>query len=199
MIIYKTTNLLNGNCYVGQDANNNSRYLGSGILLNRAISKHGRENFRKEILEVCDTKEQLNQQEIYWIAKLEPIYNIAKGGSGGDTFTNNPNKEEILMKLRGRVGRPWTEEQRDAQRGDNNPAKRPESREKISKAKKGKTRPDMLGELNKAKRPDIRLKISEGLKGRAKSTIQCPHCPTTGQPSNMYRWHFDNCKAIRPI
>jgi hypothetical protein len=29
---------------------------------------------------------------------------------------------------------------------------------------------------------------------KAIPTIQCPHCPMTGKPSNMKRWHFDNCK-----
>jgi hypothetical protein len=41
MIIYKTTCLINGKIYVGQDSKNNPDYLGSGIYLNRAIKKHG--------------------------------------------------------------------------------------------------------------------------------------------------------------
>lgn len=30
--------------------------------------------------------------------------------------------------------------------------------------------------------------------------LTCPHCRKIGQPSNMYRWHFDNCKLnpLRP-
>lgn len=31
MIIYKTTNLLNEKIYIGQDSNNDPKYLGSGI------------------------------------------------------------------------------------------------------------------------------------------------------------------------
>jgi len=30
MIIYKTTNLINKKIYIGQDSNNNQKYLGSG-------------------------------------------------------------------------------------------------------------------------------------------------------------------------
>lgn len=26
------------------------------------------------------------------------------------------------------------------------------------------------------------------------TVIECPHCQKTGSPSNMKRWHFDNCK-----
>ena len=39
MIIYKTTNIINGKYYIGKDINNSSHYLGSGILLKKAIKK----------------------------------------------------------------------------------------------------------------------------------------------------------------
>ena len=194
MIIYKTTNLINGNFYIGQDSKNNPLYLGSGLLLNKSIKKYGKENFQKEIIEYCTTKDQLNIQEIFWISKLNPIYNIAKGGTGGDTISNHPNYDLIIEKLKKRSGRIWTDEQRNNQRGDNNQAKRLDVRKKISDAKLGKSRPDQLGELNSAKRLDVRKKISESLAGVPKSKIKCPHCTKEGQPSNMYRWHFDNCK-----
>jgi len=58
MIIYKTINIVNGKIYVGQDAHNNPNYLGSGYILKKAIEKYGRENFKKEILEECNTKEE---------------------------------------------------------------------------------------------------------------------------------------------
>jgi hypothetical protein len=65
MIIYKTTNLINGKIYIGKDSKNNSKYLGSGLLLKRAILKYGKENFKKEILEECSSIEELNQREIF--------------------------------------------------------------------------------------------------------------------------------------
>ena len=98
MIVYKTTNLINGKIYVGRDFHNNPKYFGSGKLLILAINKYGIENFQKDILEVCINNEHLNEREIYWIEKLDSIndgYNIALGGSGGDTISNNPNKLEI--------------------------------------------------------------------------------------------------------
>jgi hypothetical protein len=67
MIIYKTTNLINGKIYVGQDSKNNPKYLGSGIVLNHAIKKYGKDNFKKEILEHCIDKNDMDIKEKYWI------------------------------------------------------------------------------------------------------------------------------------
>lgn len=104
MIIYKITNLINNKIYIGQDSHNNPKYYGSGKILKQAIQKYGKESFVKEILEHCDTIEQLNEREIFWIKELNSQipngYNIAEGGQGGDTFTINPNKEEIRNKNR---------------------------------------------------------------------------------------------------
>lgn len=101
MIIYKTTNLINGKFYIGQDSNNNPDYYGSGLILNRAIDKYGKDKFKKETLEVCTSKKELNLREIFWINKLNCEYNIAVGGSGGDTYSNNPNLSAIIDKLSG--------------------------------------------------------------------------------------------------
>jgi hypothetical protein len=68
MIIYKTTNLLNGKIYIGQDTNNNPNYMGSGKIIRDAIKKYGKSSFTKEILEECETIEHLNEREIYWIS-----------------------------------------------------------------------------------------------------------------------------------
>ena len=94
MIIYKTTNLVNGKIYVGQDSKNNPKYLGSGKILKRAIIKYGKDNFKKEILEICNTKDELDNAEKYWIKELKAIengYNIAEGGNGclGCKLTDN--------------------------------------------------------------------------------------------------------------
>ena len=86
MIIYKTTNLITGKIYIGQDSNNNPNYLGSGKYLWNAIKKHGKENFKKEIICECSSKEELNEKEKYWIkilkCKTPNGYNITDGGNG---------------------------------------------------------------------------------------------------------------------
>jgi group I intron endonuclease len=88
MVIYKTTNLVNGKQYIGKDTKNKPSYLGSGAILKRAILKYGRENFKKEILESCSSKEELINREEYWLnyynASNNPMfYNMHNHSSGG--------------------------------------------------------------------------------------------------------------------
>lgn len=121
MIIYKTTNLVNGKIYIGKDKHNNPKYLGSGIVLIQAIKKYGIENFVKEIIDSADTADELNEKEIYWIKEHQSFnrnigYNIAVGGEGGDVFTYKTDEEkEVTRKnisdgLMGHVGVKHTDE-----------------------------------------------------------------------------------------
>lgn len=138
MIIYKTTNLKNGKIYIGKDTHNDPSYLGSGKLLRQAIKKYGKETFTKEILEEC-TGTNINEREIFWINYYQSRergmgYNIASGGSGGDTISSHPNKIEIGLRHSERMkGRP--------QHNENRKPCSSETREKLSKASFGENNP----------------------------------------------------------
>lgn len=141
MVIYKTTNIKNGKFYIGQDTKNNPKYLGSGLLLSKAFTKYGKENFIKEILEVCDTKEQLNEREKYWIENLNSRdnnvgYNIAEGGMGGNTYTEE-TKKRVSNLMKNRI---FSEETRKkmslVRKGIFKHSE--ETKEKLSKTHKGK-------------------------------------------------------------
>jgi len=87
--IYKTVNTLSGRYYIGMHSTDdlNDGYLGSGIRLRRAINKHGKENFKREILEFCESRELLKEREIE-IVNLNEIakvgcMNLKVGGYGG--------------------------------------------------------------------------------------------------------------------
>lgn len=108
--VYLTTNLVNNKKYVGQHEYAGKQldpeYVGSGKLLSKAIKKYGKENFSCEILEWCDTKENLNIREKFWIDHYNAIdnenfYNLAAGGTGGFTMIGSSSEEkESAMKKR---------------------------------------------------------------------------------------------------
>ena len=89
MIIYKITNLVNGKIYVGQTKFSVEKrfkeHAKANSPLGHAIRKYGKENFKAEVIEICQTFTELNEREIFWIAKLNCKvpngYNIADGGA----------------------------------------------------------------------------------------------------------------------
>lgn len=88
MFIYKTTNTINGKCYIGKYAGRRSTYLGSGTALKKAINKYGKESFVREVIEECNNLQHLCEREEYWIEKLNAVrspdyYNMKAGGDGG--------------------------------------------------------------------------------------------------------------------
>jgi hypothetical protein len=89
--VYKITNLINGKFYIGKHRtkNLNDGYFGSGKLLRQAITKYGLDNFKKEILEVCKTEEQMNLAErILVVIDYEVSYNLCFGGGGDFDYIN---------------------------------------------------------------------------------------------------------------
>ena len=75
--VYLTTNIVNGKIYVGQfkfkkDKRLNATYLGSGTVIEKAIKKYGRKNFKRKILKICFTINQLNGYETYYTLKYNP-------------------------------------------------------------------------------------------------------------------------------
>lgn len=108
MIIYLTTNTINGKKYVGMDSNNNPNYLGSGSLVLKAIKKYGKENFKKEILESCSSVKEMEERETYWIMKFNALkdplfYNLEDNRKRGTNPFQNKTEEEkqIIYKKRG--------------------------------------------------------------------------------------------------
>lgn len=102
MIVYRTTNLINGKQYIGKSVYDDPDYLGSGVLLKRAVEKYGPQNFKKTILEHCASEDQLNEREKFWIEIYDAVndpnyYNVAPGGEGGNLYGNT----EEAKKRRG--------------------------------------------------------------------------------------------------
>lgn len=99
MFIYKTTNLVNGKYYIGKYAGKRSTYLGSGTALKKSIEKYGRRNFKREILEYCNSLQELSDKERYWIDLFDAVndprsYNLTEGGQGSFSHITNIHYEE---------------------------------------------------------------------------------------------------------
>jgi group I intron endonuclease len=100
MVVYKTTNTINNKIYVGKDSKNNPTYLGSGKLLKEAITEYGKENFVKEVLEICNSTELLDEREKYWIKELDALnprigYNIYRNKNQKSQSDYNISAEMI--------------------------------------------------------------------------------------------------------
>lgn len=88
-IIYQTVNMINNMIYIGAHSTNliDDGYLGSGHNLRLAIKKYGIESFKREILHVFNTPEEMFKKESEIVnidfIKRSDVYNIVEGGFGG--------------------------------------------------------------------------------------------------------------------
>lgn len=90
--IYLTANNVNNKIYIGKHKSEkfNPEYYGSGKLINIAINKYGKENFTVHLLCICNSLQELNDKEKFFIKSLNSTnlsigYNISNGGDGGNT------------------------------------------------------------------------------------------------------------------
>lgn len=107
--IYITTNKINGKKYIGQRLTRlegkvdmvNDNYFGSGTLLIKAIKKHGKGNFTKEIVMVTESQRTADGYEIALIKKYNAtnsplFYNIAYGGQYSRSENHSSKMSEIM-------------------------------------------------------------------------------------------------------
>tara|TARA_R110000823_G_scaffold312855_1_gene439916 strand:+ start:430 stop:981 length:552 start_codon:yes stop_codon:yes gene_type:complete len=105
---YQTKNLLNGKTYIGVHSTNkaNDSYLGSGILLAKAIEKYGKSVFKKEILDFFNTKEEAYLEEAFLVTeetvKDNSNYNLGIGGGNKSKLTDS-HKQAFCHGNKGRV------------------------------------------------------------------------------------------------
>ena len=100
--IYKTTNKINGKYYIGMNKTKNidDGYLGSGKYFRDALKKYGEENFEREILEYCNSDEEMHNAEARYITEDivndKNSYNLKLGGEGGWDYCTKRLKEKRL-------------------------------------------------------------------------------------------------------
>ena len=98
-VIYMIVNLLNGMRYVGQTRQPLKKrmyqHAKANSYIGNAIRHYGWKNFTVEVIEECETLEQLNERERFWIdyfdCKTPNGYNCTAGGDG----LSSPSAETI--------------------------------------------------------------------------------------------------------
>ena len=104
--IYKTTNVITGEYYIGLHSTNDlhDAYLGSGIRLLHSIKKHGRDNFIRVILEHCSSRQTLSIAEEKLVTEdllNDPkCLNLAIGGSASSVTKSVRHKMSMSRKGR---------------------------------------------------------------------------------------------------
>lgn len=100
-IIYRITNLLNNRFYVGMHTGfPEDRYFGSGKRLKAEVKKYGKENFKKEILEILPTRKALELREAEIVDDVllaNPLcLNLKNGGEGGGKIWNEEHHTKMI-------------------------------------------------------------------------------------------------------
>ena len=114
--VYKITNLLNSRYYLGVHETNNPNddYLGSGIVIKRAVKKYGKHNFAKQVLFQFPVEAEAYAKEVELLqsARQDSLcYNLHEGGQGGFKYINqnglsDPSRAGHIAKEKGNTGRP---------------------------------------------------------------------------------------------
>lgn len=195
-ILYKTTNIITGQFYLGvHGQSKDDSYLGSGLHIKRQIKKYGKENFVRETIEKFETEQEAFLAEIEALKSFvvdSKCLNISAGGDGGANFLGKTHSEQTREKLRKlSTGRVMSEEAKakrtetiknrtEAEResistrvaearsrfSKNNPEKQKLINEKISQSLTGRSVQD-----------SVKAKISETMKGRVpwNKKLDCGH------------------------
>jgi group I intron endonuclease len=140
--IYRIINTVNGKFYVGSAVDLDQRWarhrfdlmggVHHNIHLQRAWLKHGEASFKFEVVEVVESGNLFEREQVYLDATrcYDALvgYNIGRHACGGDNLTSNPRRSEIIEKMAAGSKRrwaTWTQERRrqyiEGVSGTNNP------------------------------------------------------------------------------
>ena len=98
-IVYRITNLINQNFYIGAHQTNNidDGYMSSSQVVKSAIIKYGKENFKKEVLHEFDNAVSMFAKEAEIVnesfVKRKDTYNLKTGGFGSFSHLNDGSPE----------------------------------------------------------------------------------------------------------
>src|ERR1035437_8790662 len=111
MLIYKITNKINKKCYIGQTHKTlqkrwSEHYTYKKSAIGAAIKKYDQKNFEVKVLAKCNSDEELNHRETYFIklfnSRAPQGYNLKSGGARGKHSAESLKK--LSLALKGRIG-----------------------------------------------------------------------------------------------
>jgi Putative endonuclease segE, GIY-YIG domain len=228
-LIYETTNIMNGKKYIGKHMTDNiyDNYLGSGMVLKKAIAKYGKENFEKRILFIYDNETDMNNKEIELITidilLNDQYYNVALGGSGGvivlkqDHPLYDSTKRKISEAQRQRIhdmSKITTENHKQKKVGMYGKSQSDYQKKTVSDLMRGvpkkkesinKQIESLMKTLNDPNyvHPNKGRKYDEEHSKKMSVSIKnripktCTHCGKTMNAGNYARYHGDKCKSSR--
>lgn len=210
--IYQTTNNVNGKKYIGKHVTDNpwDGYIGSGIVLTKAIEKYGRVAFTKEVLFIFDNEADMNNKESELITPdivmSEEYYNIALGGDGGAIVLKpgHPLYESTCRKISEaqlsrseEMSRITSENHKLKRVGMYGKTQSDHQRYTASQLMKGR----VVSDITIARQKESLIKTfndpnyTHPNKGKKKQIYSCPHCgKDIGGASNYARYHGDKCR-----
>jgi len=129
-IVYETRNIINNKIYVGvhKTENINDSYLGSGVILKKAIKKYGRDKFVRKLLNCFRTSDEAYKMEKHIVNGVfkdrKDTYNVSIGGIGENycqigenngMFGKKHSKETIKKLSKLKIGKKRTDESKKKQ------------------------------------------------------------------------------------
>lgn len=192
--IYRTHILDNGKMYIGQKKSEvflGEKYIGSGGYLLRSIKKHRYTNFKVELIEWCNSREELNEREIYWIAYYDAVksdiyYNKARGGDAGagrEPGFHQPESQKRKLSEMQRDGKSWMCGKHHSE----------ETKKKMSASRSGEKHP-MYGKHHSE---SSRQKMSDAKKKNLPK--QCGSGKDNPMTNRVWINNGTQSKAIKPV
>lgn len=164
--IYKITLKEDGRCYIGSSVNIHNRWYNhkkanTNQVISRALKKYGFENFEWEIIEKVEDHSKLIEREQFYLDSIKPFvdnhngFNVRKQADNnlGIKASEDTRKKQSLLKKGKKLSKEHVEQMKRVWHkhrdqnyyeslsrritGDNNPARKQEVKDKISKSRSG--------------------------------------------------------------
>lgn len=202
--VYKTTHVVSGMFYYGRHIteNINDNYYGSGIHPLLKDKKH----LTKEIVAVCDTPEEMIQleRELHKKYIKDPLcMNNIIGEIGENYYQHSQKTKDAIGRSNTGKKRPDAAKRIALLNKTNNPALRPEFREKrlnwfnklSIQEQQAFSKKQSIATLSRD--PALNKKVGDALRGRARPKKECQYCHTFCGIGRPILWHVRKCEKNR--